>query len=52
MNGTAATDAANDKDVALALVGEEAHEIDAALAARVVRKIDLFFIPAMFLGCK
>ncbi|EFX06143.1 major facilitator superfamily transporter [Grosmannia clavigera kw1407] len=39
-----------DKDEALAIVGESAHELDAAVVARVVRKMDLFFIPAMFVG--
>ena len=39
-----------DKDVALALVGEHAQAIDPVAEARVVRKIDLFLIPAMIVG--
>lgn len=39
-----------DKDVAIAMVGEQRHAIDAAVEARVVRKIDLFLVPAMFCG--
>ncbi|TKA80529.1 hypothetical protein B0A49_01020 [Cryomyces minteri] len=39
-----------DKDAAAALVGEHAHAIDPVLEARVVRKIDLFLIPAMLVG--
>lgn len=41
---------AEDKDVAIAIVGEHSHEIDPAFEARVVRKIDLFLVPAMFVG--
>lgn len=39
-----------DKDVAIKLVGEHAHEIDPAVEKRVLRKIDLFLIPAMVIG--
>jgi hypothetical protein len=39
-----------EKDVALGLVGEHAREIDPAVEARVVRKIDWFLIPAMIVG--
>lgn len=39
-----------DKDVAFALVGEHAQAIDPVVEARVVRKIDLFLIPAMIIG--
>lgn len=35
------------QDVAFAIVGEHRQEIDPAIEARVVRKIDLFLIPAM-----
>lgn len=51
VNFAAADDApAGEKDIALALVGEVAQPIDSAVEARVVRKIDLFLIPAMFIG--
>ena len=39
-----------DKDVALAIVGEHAQPIDPMVEARVVRKIDVFLIPAMIIG--
>ncbi|XPS98673.1 hypothetical protein M3J09_007869 [Ascochyta lentis] len=39
-----------DKDVAIGLVGEHAREIDPAVEARVLRKIDWFLIPAMIVG--
>lgn len=39
-----------DKDVAFTLVGEHAQAIDPVAEARVVRKIDLFLIPAMIVG--
>ena len=39
-----------EKDVAIGLVGEHAREIDAAVEARVLRKIDWFLIPAMVVG--
>jgi len=39
------------RDVAMAVVGEERHTIDSAVAARARRKIDLFLIPAMTIGC-
>lgn len=39
-----------DKDVAIGLVGEHAQDIDPVVEARVLRKIDLFLIPAMIVG--
>ncbi|KAK7188245.1 allantoate transport protein [Paraphaeosphaeria sporulosa] len=39
-----------DKDVAIKLVGEHAQEIDPEIEKRVLRKIDLFLIPAMIVG--
>jgi hypothetical protein len=39
-----------EKDVALAFVGEHAQHIDPEVEKRVVRKIDLFLIPAMVIG--
>ncbi|KAJ4288483.1 hypothetical protein N0V90_011719 [Kalmusia sp. IMI 367209] len=39
-----------DKDVAIKLVGEHAQEIDPEIERGVVRKIDLFLIPAMIVG--
>ncbi|APA14406.1 hypothetical protein sscle_12g091760 [Sclerotinia sclerotiorum 1980 UF-70] len=39
-----------DKDIAIAIVGEHRHEIDPAIEARVIRKIDWFLVPAMFIG--
>lgn len=39
-----------DKDIAIAIVGEQRHEIDPAVEARVIRKIDWFLVPAMFIG--
>lgn len=39
-----------DKDIAIALVGERRHVFDTASEARVVRKIDLFLVPAMTIG--
>ncbi|PYH92157.1 MFS general substrate transporter [Aspergillus ellipticus CBS 707.79] len=41
---------AGDKDAALAVVSEEAMEIDPAVEKRVLRKIDAFFMPAMLIG--
>lgn len=38
------------KDVAIDMVGEQGHQIDPTVAARAVRKIDWFFIPAMTVG--
>ena len=46
----AAEHVAADQDVAIAMVGVEQHAIDPAVAARAVRKIDLFLIPAMTVG--
>jgi hypothetical protein len=39
-----------DKDIAIAFVGEHRHHLDPAIEARVVRKIDLFLVPAMTIG--
>jgi len=38
------------KDIAMAIVGEHRHAIDPAVEARIIRKIDLFLVPAMFIG--
>lgn len=45
-----ASSASLSKDDALGLVGEHAQEIDPAVEARVLRKIDWFLIPAMIIG--
>lgn len=39
-----------EKDAALAVVGEQAMDIDPAVEKRVLRKIDMFFMPAMLIG--
>lgn len=39
-----------EKDVAIGLVGEHARDIDPAVEAKVLRKIDWFLIPAMIVG--
>jgi hypothetical protein len=39
-----------DKDVAIGLVGEHARDIDPAIEAKVLRKIDCWLIPAMVVG--
>jgi hypothetical protein len=39
-----------DEDLALGVAGEHARPIDRILDARVVRKIDLFLMPTMFIG--
>ncbi|KAH8816649.1 major facilitator superfamily domain-containing protein [Xylogone sp. PMI_703] len=39
-----------DEDIAIAIVGEQSHAFDPVIEARIVRKIDLFFIPAMVIG--
>ncbi|OTA54511.1 MFS general substrate transporter [Hypoxylon sp. EC38] len=39
-----------DKDVAIAIVGEEGHAVDPVVVHRAVRKIDWFLIPAMTVG--
>lgn len=49
LNNAAPTNV-QDKDVAIAMVGEQRHAIDPTVARRVVRKIDLFLVPAMFCG--
>ena len=41
---------AAEKDAALEVVSDEAREIDPAVERRVLRKIDLFFMPAMLIG--
>lgn len=41
---------AEDKDIAITIVGEHRHAIDPAVEARIIRKIDLFLVPAMFIG--
>ena len=41
---------ASAKDEAIAMVGEQQHELDPALVRCVVRKIDWFLIPAMTFG--
>jgi len=38
------------KDEGLAMVGEQGHDLDPAVVARAVRKIDWFLIPAMIFG--
>jgi MFS family permease len=47
---TSTTDATGTKDEALALAGETARAIDPAMERRVLRKIDLFLMPAMVIG--
>ena len=47
---TALDAATTDKDLAINLVGERAQEIDPAIEAKVLRKIDWFLIPAMIVG--
>ena len=42
--------AADDEDVAIAIVGIHRHDVDPAMEARVVRKIDWFLVPAMTVG--
>ncbi|KAH5460249.1 hypothetical protein HBI30_028880 [Parastagonospora nodorum] len=44
------TSASTGKDVAITLVGEHAQAIDPAIEARVLRKIDVFLMPAMIVG--
>jgi hypothetical protein len=39
------------QDIAIAMVGEQQHSIDPVIAARAIRKIDWFLIPAMIFGC-
>jgi MFS family permease len=39
-----------EKDAALAVVGDQAMDIDPAVEKRVLRKIDMFFMPAMLIG--
>lgn len=40
----------SEKDAALALVSDVAQEIDPLVERRVLRKIDMFFMPAMLIG--
>ncbi|XXH01358.1 hypothetical protein Hte_007716 [Hypoxylon texense] len=46
----AGTELVGDKDVAIAMVGEERHIVDPIIVQRAVRKIDWFLIPAMTVG--
>ena len=39
------------KDEAMVMVGEQEHELDPALVARTVRKLDFCLIPVMLFGC-
>lgn len=41
---------ASDKDAAWTVVSDVAREIDPSIEKRVLRKIDLFFMPAMVIG--
>src|SRR2546430_1810155 len=43
-------DGNSDKDAALAIVDDYAKDIDPRVEKRVLRKIDLFFMPAMLIG--
>ena len=45
-----ASEVSLEKDDAIGLVGEHAQEIDPVVEARVLKKIDLFLIPAMIVG--
>ncbi|KAI7779337.1 hypothetical protein LA080_000913 [Diaporthe eres] len=55
-NGAAAVDSGESKEVAsiatpkMDLVGEEARSVDPSVEKRVLRKIDLFLLPAMVIG--
>lgn len=40
----------SDKDAARAVVSDVPREIDPSVEKRVLRKIDLFFMPAMVIG--
>jgi hypothetical protein len=44
------SESTEDRDIAMAIVGEHRQEIDPATEARVVRKIDCFLVPAMVCG--
>ena len=52
VNGVASVGTTRDseKDVALAMVSDVAQEIDPVVAKRVLRKIDLYLMPAMLIG--
>ena len=39
-----------EKDVALTVVSDVAQEVDPVIAKRVLRKIDMYFMPAMLIG--
>jgi hypothetical protein len=39
-----------EKDTALQVLSEDAQPVDEAIAKRVLRKIDYFFMPAMLIG--
>lgn len=41
-----------EKDAALAVVSDVAIEVDPVIAKRVLRKIDLYFMPAMLIGTR
>lgn len=41
---------ASEKDAALAVVSDVAQEIDPVVEQRVVRKIDIYLMPAMLIG--
>lgn len=45
-------EAVGDRDVAVAMVGEEGHAVDPVVVRRAIRKIDWFLIPAMTVGCE
>ena len=47
---TPAAEASAEKDVAIAMVGEHVCPIDPTVAAKAVRKVDWFLIPAMTVG--
>lgn len=55
-NGAAAVDSGTSKEAAsiatptMDLIGEEARSIDPSVEKRVLRKIDLFLMPAMVIG--
>lgn len=50
VNSTSERAQSTEKDAALAVVSDVAQEIDPVVAKRVLRKIDLYFMPAMLIG--
>lgn len=52
VHGVGSTNPAHgpEKDAALAVVSDVAQEIDPVIAKKVLRKIDLYFMPAMLIG--